>query len=869
MKVKSANEYRKFYKEQRGFKGVESQNEHFVGSKYRLNGSDNKIWGFFNLVNGDKDDIPNFIKHYLDLAPDEQAVYEFLQNAYDANATRFAFLCDEEYLLVFNNGDKIDISGVRSILNVGQSTKDGKSDIGKFGIGFKLAHCLLGESNGQKEIMENGGPILFSWNRYEDLKQFSEITAITDLSPTAEEFDQNYQTGKYCETKPYPWLFRILVTSFPAGINESFLDLEYVSHDNMPNPEELLILKERISQFIVSSGHYERGELETGTIIFVRLGKNKSSKLIPENVKDALGFSLNTLNLTQKNCVGLQEIRLGMRDEDSICASNELDSLVFSLPKESAEYEKILSDAQPADRPDSVQMVFLYPRNCEFFLTRHANIYLYFPLTEENLKLNFILHCNCFHNQSSRTGINSQSTRNINIFKTFVVKLKSRLDDLRQNDFERYTSLYAALLLSERTNTDIKQWAVKQLYDPILNYLSEHVPAKNRKCYPKSEIRIPDIQLDVSPETFGVQDYHWFYYDHSDVVKACKDLEKIGIKAVRLHQLISDSNNIEKVNVWLNSQGHYLELFLDEIEKNKSSLPTSNQRFVANFRKLQIFRDDKKRLLSLNALENDSQSIILSDEYAFIASILKMSAFHVFELPEKYKRLKAFAAELAFPHLLKTNKFLKYFRTKVNNLNQSFSLNQILILLYFFTDENIPFFSELILKEENDAYFIIARTNERQQYYIDQEKVALKAYLDQYHSEKLIHLPVAFTEKYCKNEHILSREDLYEKILDIEEDSRELIHLVVESGYENIQKKYLKRIELFFLEVGRRYAENSYESKVLNLAIRFGDDDLKNKIILKQPDGGNSVKISTVIFDDRVVFKNNKKNKNVENDYIL
>jgi hypothetical protein len=134
----------------------------------------------FEIYHGDKegeggDGIRGFLEGFLDMARDGQAIYEFLQNAVDANSSRFSLFWDKEpdsddsYLLVINNGFQFDFKSIRSILNVGVSTKTPEQHtIGKFGIGFKLAHRLVGKENGLHELInKNYGPILFSWKNGE------------------------------------------------------------------------------------------------------------------------------------------------------------------------------------------------------------------------------------------------------------------------------------------------------------------------------------------------------------------------------------------------------------------------------------------------------------------------------------------------------------------------------------------------------------------------------------------------------------------------------------------------------------------------------------------------------------------------------
>ena len=59
----------------------------------------------------------------LNIAEDNQAVYEFLQNAVDCGSTHFYAFYNNDYFLAVNNGSKFSKEGLKSILNIAQSTK--------------------------------------------------------------------------------------------------------------------------------------------------------------------------------------------------------------------------------------------------------------------------------------------------------------------------------------------------------------------------------------------------------------------------------------------------------------------------------------------------------------------------------------------------------------------------------------------------------------------------------------------------------------------------------------------------------------------------------------------------------------------------
>ena len=160
MIVNSAKEYRSWIREKKHRRDVNSD---FMG--YAHGEDDSFKYGFFNLFHGEKPNIEKYLPSLLDIAEDNQAIYEFLQNAVDCGATHFWAFYNDKYFLAVNNGSKFSLDGLTSILNIAQSTKNDASSIGRLGIGFKLAHRLVGKGNGTHELIhENKGPIMFSWD---------------------------------------------------------------------------------------------------------------------------------------------------------------------------------------------------------------------------------------------------------------------------------------------------------------------------------------------------------------------------------------------------------------------------------------------------------------------------------------------------------------------------------------------------------------------------------------------------------------------------------------------------------------------------------------------------------------------------------
>jgi hypothetical protein len=214
MKIKDISKFRTYWKEKEGFQGFD---ENFIGTNH------NGVNGFYRIVNGTVHDIKADLTPKLQNAQDEQAIYEFLQNAADSNSSNCAVIYDEDYFMVINNGLPFTVKDVEAILNSFQGTKADKSQkqncdkIGRYGIGFKLVHRLVGKSDGAKELIENlDGPVIFSWF---DKKQFNDFT----IEPIGQTFSYDEELTK----ENSPWLFKISLTCFPTMPNETVKGLDY------------------------------------------------------------------------------------------------------------------------------------------------------------------------------------------------------------------------------------------------------------------------------------------------------------------------------------------------------------------------------------------------------------------------------------------------------------------------------------------------------------------------------------------------------------------------------------------------------------------------------------------------------------------
>jgi len=333
MKIKSNKSFRYWYKTK--VKEIErddyTHNENFVGTYHKENGK-KTIKGFFEMYHWDKPDIASYLPSILKIAEDGQAIYEFLQNAVDCGSTHFYIFYNEKYFLAINNGSPFDIEGLQSILNIAQTTKKDPDKIGRFGIGFKLAHRLVGKNEGTDELVRQyKGPILFSWAKLEDLESLMRNEQIEPLVPNK---------GNYQEFINSPYLLKLLLTNFPSDPNETVKDISYKDKILFPQSELKELIDYLNENFEIHSDSLKKNVLKQGSLFFIKLGEEKK-KLLDKDYSELVNgiqYSMNTL----KN---LQKVYINNDDIGKIPLQLE----VGSIKKGSEEFEKISPEYKVLD----------------------------------------------------------------------------------------------------------------------------------------------------------------------------------------------------------------------------------------------------------------------------------------------------------------------------------------------------------------------------------------------------------------------------------------------------------------------------------------------------------------------------------------
>ena len=349
MKIKNVREFRTFFKEKIEEINLPNRNEHYLG--YKRIKQDGNEFGWFSIYHSRTPSIENFLEGFLEMAGDGQAIYEFLQNAVDAGSSHFYMKwakdlqSEDDYLMICNNGSVFDVQSIISILNVGESTKhENANAIGQYGIGFKLAHKLVGSSNGLQELINQyHGPILFSWSNFQ---QLTELINSNELEP--ESFIINKQGESWITDDKNPWLFKMLITCFPVlpenkKQSDTVIDLQDRELNNLFSKQELNRFITWLKQVlpILKSKNYNQG-----SIVFIRLGEGKKSVFSTKELQSGVHFSLGILDEIKQGNSNLSEIQFN--EEESILKP-DLNYEKFTISKDVVHgfpKEKVKSDIE-------------------------------------------------------------------------------------------------------------------------------------------------------------------------------------------------------------------------------------------------------------------------------------------------------------------------------------------------------------------------------------------------------------------------------------------------------------------------------------------------------------------------------------------
>lgn len=602
MKVNSASTYRSWFKEQENRPDID---ENFIGCSYILN---HKIKGFYNLFHGKKDDISKHLPSLLDIAEDNQAIYEFLQNAVDCGATHFWAFYNDKYFLAVNNGSKFNLDAVTALLNIAQSPKDTASSIGRLGIGFKLVHRLVGKGNGTKElIVENKGPVMFSWDDHNQLN-----TLMTSEPIEYVGLDEN------------PFLFKIAITNFPTNGGEIVKDINY--NDTLIFPEsELQELRDYVSLCLRDTYSSDSASFNQGSLFFIKLGENKKQLLDDDlsTIKTGIEYSMNTLKQLSHICFNGEEIiKKDLVVKDSFI-SKESD-LFKQIDPQYKDYDILYSFGYiPLDFSAKDYTVSLSK------LKQSPNFYKYFPMGDEVDNMALFIHSDSFQIEANRRSLSKHPT-NKALLPVIANSISDTLEQYKNNDRQRFLQLYASILLSDKPVAQEKSWMNATLYDILYSSLKTAIPTTGGYSSEIGNIKVKKVKMPIPLDKIGLERikwFNWFGENHKDIINAAVDSNKLGIKEWNINDVIENAN-ITLLNTWLDKCSEEdFNAFLAEIKSI-----TTSKRVEGLLPQIKTFKVGTERK-SRQEIIQDSTYIITSAKTNPIRGILEKAGLKCTDTP--------------------------------------------------------------------------------------------------------------------------------------------------------------------------------------------------------------------------------------------
>ncbi|MCH2043258.1 MAG: ATP-binding protein [Saprospiraceae bacterium] len=652
--------------------------------------------GLFNVFHSSAPIIENRIATVLDMAQDSQAIYEFVQNAVDCNSTHFYMFYSDNYFVVINNGDVFSLKGIKAILNFAQTTKteEKEENIGKFGIGFKLIHRMVGEGNSIKELVnDNTGPLLFSWSNRQQLEQMINAKSVDAL-----ELSQNTKNWDALDSA---WFFKIMLTCAPVLPFSKDFPLRDAHYDACDSNDNSLFSDKEFGEFTDYLSHiwkrhkdkFDTANLNQGTLFFLKLGKDKESKLNEDYSYFSRGihYALHFVGMLM-NKKGLGTIYVN--DHEPIIREN-IDLTIeetFVIPKDSAAFHAIGDKLKGHDRRNDIKLMLgyqPYERNNPKYgeLQNTPNFFKFFPMGKEVNQLNFVIHCNVFAIDASRREFVDKHPVNEYVLSWLAKEWIKRLETYKNKDTKRFMNMYLAILTSEDPSEQSPhaQWLSQALYQPLLKYIRNNIPTQNKKVpYGNtSTVRIKDTELDIQPADFGVNTHHWIYWDLEDldVLQHFSEKEhpnKIGLTAWGVDYLIASSTELHKINEWLsNANPQEFSQFLKELDSHLNKKAAKHALFKQHLKQIKLFRVGDAFYSSQQI--NQSDDFLVLPDYLDRPEVKKLLGKIGFKFSEidfgSYDTLKKnFLDEISY---LKNNKNIDLFFRILKKANMSPALKTI------------------------------------------------------------------------------------------------------------------------------------------------------------------------------------------------
>ena len=514
---------------------------------------------------------------------EEQLFYEFVQNAYDANADSLFFYSNEQYLIILNNGepfytdfDLFETGNPRdgqlyNFLAKGKSLKrNDDKKLGKYGQGSKLLYTLLADASsdadddGEDLIIDalytrKKGPYLISWynrNQLANLLQEKE----TWVPCQGDDYQNNILFAK------------ILMSYYPIapGTSEDYFSKEETldainAFDTLVDPRRNL--------------HF----LDKGTALIIPLGKGKYEKITSndnlERVKARLG--------------GFASIT---KDQDRNEGRTVDHIYVMGEEIEQHEVQSIFIESKGEKKTTYYHFAF----NPEFAKNNVVNFFKGLPILDTKLKLGFILDTQKFDVTDDRQRFKMKDDTKPLLVRAFSL-LVDELKKIKDKDPDKFDYVYKSLVASRVPDGEEYEYVRTAFREVFKPFFETYVPTLDGSYLTKQEVRTTSETFVFPLANIGITKYKWL--DSS----LKKQLQRNGVSVEDIDFLtILNDVDLSKMQSWIKSLSieEYKQLFsvLDSYKNNEQVVDKK------------LFRTNKGNLYSYSELKSTENVYYPFDE---------------------------------------------------------------------------------------------------------------------------------------------------------------------------------------------------------------------------------------------------------------
>lgn len=526
MKIKDIQKYLEGYNPDSSLSELGTDDEPFLETLY---GVDQKIDATIR-------DVASFASN-----SEEQLFYEFVQNAFDADADSLCFFVDKDWLIVLNNGEpfytdkrqkgkKMRDGQLYNFLAKGKSLKAGDdTKSGEFGQGSKLLYTLISDkslaSNKQqllKAIKEEcKGPYIISWGNPEQLSDFrmrNDGWQMTD--PYAEKGDL--------------LVVKILMTYYPVtpGIDE-----------NLFSNKEYFAVRDAFERLVDPKSNINK--LSKGTVIVIPLGRGQYEAISAENnlkkVSQRLGgFASLTSNKVKNHGKHLDQIFVCGKEVELQHAESVF--VNFEMDDENFEYQ--------------------FAFNPTFAKEGGVNLFKTLPILQAHYGLGFLVDSQNFELDSSRQRINDESKTKAQLYEA-LKHLVDTLTEIKRTDKQKFDYIYSSIVSSTilKKNTDML-FVSDPFYDVFTPFIKANVKTDDCDYLPIEQVfEEVDDEPRIPLAKVGITDKKWINTELSGGKLRQRFDLKNELGELSIEEILSEADP-EKLENYIKSisKEEYLEL---------------------------------------------------------------------------------------------------------------------------------------------------------------------------------------------------------------------------------------------------------------------------------------------------------------------